>query len=224
MKTSNKLLTGLLAIILLFGFTSNMVLKGEFDKIDRNNPFAGYRKEALKSFRYIHVEGKVLGYTQIQPGKDFEIQTAVAPEEIEWRIQNDTLRVRYKNDVGKNYPPDYNFERAPITYIRASTLYGIKSVSTACKVRDWTLDSLSLYQQGQDMQVEQNKVDTLTVNLEKQASFRILKNNKVNSASVIVRDNSDFVTEDVYKTLSITADSTTRVNLPGNLLKQAKSL
>ncbi len=224
MKTSNILLIGLLAITLLFGFTSNLVLKTEFDKIDQKDPFAGYHKQSLKPFKYVTIQGKILGHTQISPGKEFEIRSSIAFKWIKWKIQDDTLKIAYTSDVKANYPAGYNFGAAPTTYIMAPRLSGVTADKSACKISDWTLDSFQINQQGEDVQVDHNTFGTLLVNLEKEASFRMSRENKINSAKVLVKEASKFETENVYKTFQIKADSTARVSLPGSLLQQAGAL
>ena len=96
MKTSNILLTCLLAVMLLFIVGSNLVLKAEFDKIDRKDAFYGYKQETVKTFKYIKIQGKQIGITQIQPGKNYEIRFNKDRKLFDWKVIGDTLEMTYK--------------------------------------------------------------------------------------------------------------------------------
>lgn len=225
MKTSNILILGLLALTLLFGLSSNFVLKGEFKKIDQNDPFAGYRKEPLKSFKYVTLSGKAFGLTQIQQGDKFEVRTTINPEILDWNIVNDTLKVNYKrnwNEAG--YNPPNPFDGKPVIYIIAPKLSYIRSSGVTCIVRNWKTEDLTIDQRGNRMLITDNTFGNLSARLTAQGYIQINHKNKIEKAVVTVKDSSAFTTENVFKSFSMQVDSAAHVSLPGNLIKQTTNL
>jgi|GEM_PF-786301 len=222
MKTSNILLIGLLVVTLLFGMGSNLVLKSEFEKVNKGDTYAGYRKEPLKPFKYVSLGGKAFGYTQIEPGKDFEMRTTANPRILEWKIENDTLKLNYKKDWNdEGYGAINPFWGRPVAYILAPNLSGIESKGVRTMVSGWNSQELVLRQQGQRMLMVNNKIANLSLQIDAQGYIEINQKNKIGTANVLVKDSSNFITENVFKSFNIQVDSAARVSLPGNLLKKA---
>ncbi len=225
MKTSNILLIGLLVVMLLFGMGSNLVLKTEFEKINKNDMFSGYRKEPLKPFSYISIGGKAFGYAQIQPGENFEIRTTANPRILDWKIVKDTLKINYKKDWNdEGFSPPNPFWGAPIIYILAPEISMIKSNDVRTKVSGWNSMDMVVRQKGERMLMINNKITNLSVQIESNGYLEIDQTNQIANAKVVVKDSSNFVTDNVFKSFSMQVDSAAHVNLPGNLLKKSNHL
>ena len=56
MKTSNKLIISLFALLFLAILGSAMVLKAEYDKIDQDDPFYGYTSEVVTGFSAVKLQ------------------------------------------------------------------------------------------------------------------------------------------------------------------------
>jgi hypothetical protein len=223
MKTSNKLLIALLAITLLFGLSANSILKIEFDKINKGDQYVGYRKEPLKPFKYVTLGGKDFGYAQIEPGKNFEIRTTANPKILNWKIENDTLKLNYDKDWNdEGYGAINPFWGTPVIYVLAPELSGIESRGVICKVNGWTSKNLTINQQGQRMLITNSTIDTLSARIDLDGYLEIDKKNNIALANVNVKNNSNFITENVYRTFNMHADSAAHVSLPGNLLRKVK--
>ena len=222
MKTSNILLIGLLVVTLLFGMGSNLVLKGEFEKINKNDLYSGYRKESLKPFKYVTLGGKPFGYAQIQPGQNFEIRTKANPKILDWKIEKDTLKLNYKKDwKDDGYSPPDPFWGPPVIYILAPEISMIESNNVRTKVSGWDNQDLVVRQKGERMRMINNKIANLSVQINSQGHVEIDQKNDIGTANVFVKDSSNFSTENVFKSFNIQVDSAARVSLPGNLLKKA---
>lgn len=219
MKTSNILLIALLAVTLLFGMGSNLVLKNEFGKINKDGLYAGFRKEPLRPFKYISLGGNAYGYTEIRPGKEFEIRTTLNPKLLEWKVAGDTLKITYKknrNDEGYNYPNPY--WGAPAVYILAPEVSYIESQNVITKVSDWNSKNLRINQQGQQMLLLNNTIHQFSAEIDHQGFLQIDRKNSIYNANVSVSDSSTFATENVFKSFRMQVDSAAKVSVPGSLL------
>lgn len=221
MKTSNILLIALLAVTLLFGMGSNLVLKNEFGKINKDGMYAGFRKEPLKPFKYVTLGGKSFGYTEIRPGKEFEIRTTLNSKLLEWKLAGDTLKITFKKTwkgEGYNYPNPY--WGAPVLYILAPEVSYIESHHVVTKVSDWNSKKLTINQRGQQMLLLNNNIHQFSAQIGHQGFLQIDKKNSINNASVLVNDSSTFATENVFKSFSMQVDSAAKVSVPGSLLSK----
>ncbi|MEM6841145.1 MAG: hypothetical protein AAF944_18355 [Bacteroidota bacterium] len=228
MKTSNQLLIGLIIILFAAIFGTATVLKSEYEKIDKDNPYYGYTSEALDNFSAIRIEGKYPGLIQIQYAEKYEVKRrGSSAEEFQWSIQNDTLILTHP---GAEFPERFVAERILSNksnfYIMAPNLTAVHSASSACKLSGWQLSALRLEQQGQGsgMALTESEVDNLTAKITQGGMIRIEQPNQIKRATVEVRDVSTFtVRPSAIDSLRAEIDSTAQVTVPGYLLHQVNS-
>ncbi|WP_247232136.1 hypothetical protein [Telluribacter sp. SYSU D00476] len=231
MKTSNKLLLGLLAFAILFLIGTSFSLKAEFSKIDKNDSFYGYLHDTLTPFRYVKLDGKQFGVAQIQPGKTFEIRridlsNSVDHAKVSWTMVGDTLVVRYERE---DFESPFNgrdiFTERPHLYILAPALEGISSNGIVSKVTGWPGGTFRIRQTGREMMLADNKFDTVSVENQAGATVIIKGTNQLGATSVLIRDSSSVVVEkDIFTSLQLTMDSTAHISLPGSLIRKQLNL
>lgn len=218
MKKSNIFIIGLLAITLIFVVGSNLVLKAEFDKIDLSDPYYGYKKEGLKPFSHIKINGKQAGLTQIQQGVAFEIRYIPEREKVEWKINGDTLELTHKPIQLQDYDPYYDFDSKPVIYIIAPILSGADVANTVNILKGWKTTDFTLKQKGNSTLLTENSISNLSANLKSGGYLLINGKNKIGASNISVKDSSELSSErDIFGSFHVTADSLARVKLPGSL-------
>jgi hypothetical protein len=223
MKPSNILLTCLLALILFVTVGANFVLKAEYDKIDKADPLAGYRKEALPAFNYIKLEGQAFGVTQIQPAKNHELRIVTDPKYLTWKMSADTIVFTYHRDWPKeDMPAEYALRAIPSFYITAPNVAGIESHDVVCKVTNWKSDQLAINQTDGAILFSANKIEHLQMDLKGAGLTKIDSTNAIGKAGAQVKQNSTFnIEKNVIKSLEMKLDSSAHISLPGSLINKS---
>ncbi|MEQ9440179.1 MAG: hypothetical protein RIG62_14090 [Cyclobacteriaceae bacterium] len=225
MKTSNKLIISLLALLFLAILGSAMVLKAEYDKIDQNDPFYGYTSEVVTGFSAVKLQNQYLELVQVQEGDKFEIKKRNAHDNVQWAVQDDTLVLTFPQ---MKLPPYYSFasiitRELPGVYIITPQLGSVHSQGIICKLKGWQQSNLQLVTEGETggILLAGNTIEHLSASVALGSTLRINADNQVGQAQVAVRDSSAFVTEyNAIDSLKIGADATARIQLPGSLYSQ----
>ncbi len=100
MKWSNGILLSLLMTLFAGVFISNLVMKKEFDKSDKNDPYWNYSNVLRESFKYLKIEGGNFTRVIYEPGPGCSVRVLndwqrYNPELISSRVINDTLFIRF---------------------------------------------------------------------------------------------------------------------------------
>jgi hypothetical protein len=225
MKTSNRLLTVLLAITLVAILSSNLVLKAEYEKIDFKDPFYGYQAQQLPTFKVVKLNGGHTGLIQLQPGTGYEVRVSVKDSnQVKWQIRNDTLELSY---LWTGQPYFYRvgdaLRQPPVVYIFAPVLHTILARGSTCKLTGWKEADWILLHEGQrsTMLLSNNTIRSLSATIQQNGFLQIGPENRIGTARVQVNDSSSFlVQQDVFESVDIRADSLAGVQLPGALLKK----
>ncbi|NIJ52138.1 hypothetical protein [Dyadobacter arcticus] len=222
MKRSNIVLIGLFALILIVTVGSNLILKAEYEKMDKTNPLASYTKVTLPAFRYLKLDGKAFAVTQIQPGKNHELRVIAEPQYLKWKLEGDTLHFTYLRDWQKNdMPKEFELRATPTFYIMAPSLDGIVSDGVVLKVNNWDIKKMSVQLNGGAIQFSENKIEDLKLNLNGDVLSKIDEKNSFGNASFYVYDHSTLnIDNDVFQSFEMQVDSSAHISLPGSLLKK----
>ncbi|WP_221390784.1 hypothetical protein [Dyadobacter sp. NIV53] len=230
MKTSTKLIAILLAFSLFAMIGSDMSIKAKFDKIDKNDPYYGYLKEPVKPFKYVKMTGNFFGYTQIEPGKEFEIRLTdfynytIKPK-INWKINADTLHVHYEMQ-GEKYPyNDKIYWGAPQIFIIAPQLSGVQSIGLSSSIKGWKNGTMSVEQSGNGVIFSDNHFDELSIDLKSGGNLDFWTKNVIGNVNITVKDSSKLTVEkDVFNSFNLKVDSTAHISLPGSLFRKFSAL
>lgn len=222
MKTSNILLTCLLAVMLLFIVGSNLVLKAEFDKIDRKDAFYGYKQETVKPFNYVKLQGKQIGITQIQPGTSYEIRYNKDRALFDWKVIGDTLEMTYKRTWNEQPNQHDNLNYKPAVYILAPQISGVTAEKTTSIIKGWKNQNMIIKQAGNVILLTDNTIHDLSASLTEGGNMKIDSNNRIENANAQVKDSSLFSTDkNIFKSFQAHVDSTGHITLPGDLYRKA---
>jgi hypothetical protein len=221
MKRSTVLLIVLLTGILLFVAGSNLVLKAEFDKIDRKDRFYGYKEEKVRPFKYVKIQGKQVGLTQIQPGSGFRILYKADRKLMDWKIVADTLELTYKRHWDEDPARYDNFSDKPAVYITAPQLSGVTLRQSTAIISEWKSGSLHIDQEGRAVLLSGNTISNLSAALHLGGQLKIDGSNKIISSNVQVRDSSALSSEkDIFQSFQVQVDSLGSIKLPGTLYRK----
>lgn len=226
MKTSNILLSVVFTMVLIAIVGSNLVLKAEYDKIDKNDPLYGYKTEAVQPFKYVRLEGKAFGLTQIHPGKKFEISALPERRLLDWKVTGDTLIFTYKRDWELFVPfSEDNLIAAPSIYITAPEIKGIMSKNVPFRIQNWKSTEMSVWQEGGALQLNGNHIENLKTQVSSGGILVFQSKNSFGNAEVQVRDSSSFkIEKNNFKSLKASVDSSAHINVPGGMIRSIQSM
>lgn len=221
MKTSNILLTVAISLFVLVTLCSNLILKNQFDKIDKDDEFYGFARHPVPAFRHVRLQGKNFALTEIQQGSKPEIRMLTLAKFLEWKMSGDTLVVNYKPDWNPGYQPRASFGSLPSIYIIAPKLEGIFANNIRCAVRDYQFDNLVVEQKGDGLLFENSSAKKLTATIYDYGYLQLKPDNHFGSTDIDVRDSSTFHAEkDVFTDLKAKIDSSAFINMPGSMLRK----
>ncbi len=223
MKTSNQLLLTLFVVLLLVIIGSAMVLKTEYEKIDRKDPFYGYTKEASQPFHTVQLQGNHPELIQLQPGDNFEIRVGNSIQDlVSWKVQGDTLTLSYFYPEERNrHPESFAFFGKPVVYILAPQLSVVKAEGITCQLSGWKAKDLTLQQTGaqRGMLLTENALENVSATLAQGSLIQIEASNQIQKLQAQVNDSSTLMAKyGVIDSLQLRADSTAQVSLPGSML------
>ncbi|MCE7066721.1 hypothetical protein [Dyadobacter sp. CY326] len=222
MKPSNILVICLLTMIFLAILGSNLVLKAEFDKLNKKDPLAGYKKEVVKPFKYVRLQGKPFGVTEIRQGATSEIDLISDPKYLSWEVKQDTLIVTYKKDWSEAWSRREDLLNSVASvYIFTPQLLRVDSDNAFCRIKGWKSEALTINQKGSLFVLADNKIAHVDLKLTSGNYAKIASDNVFGDIKLEVADSSSIIVEkDVMKTISANIDSSAQVTMPGSLLKK----
>ncbi|MCE7040948.1 hypothetical protein [Dyadobacter sp. CY312] len=230
MKKSNILIVCLIAFSFIAMIGSGLSLKTQFDKIDRNDPYAGFEKTKLKDFKYVKLSGNYYGLTRITYGSEPEIKvldmknTDNSPI-VSWKMSGDTLMVDYKLKGQKAEFGEYSYGSSPNVYIMVSKLSGVNSNGITTAIQGVKADSFLLEQKGFGVTLKDNDIKQLSTTIHSGANLTIEAKNKLDQTTLYVKDSSSVrIDQDVFHSFRLKADPSVQINLPGSLIKKMTAL
>jgi len=231
MKKSNILIICLIAFTFIAMIGSGLSLKTQFDKIDRKDPFSGFKKTSLGSFKFIRLSGNYFGVTQIMQADQSEIKiitgnTSEGEPMVTWKISNDTLIVSYKHQNTNKLPYNQNLLTLnPNVLIAAPKLTSIKSDGIITRIKGWKADSLSIQQKGFGVIFNDNQIKRLSTDLLSGAHLEIEGKNEITHSEITLQDSSSMSTsKDIFESFRVKADGNSRITVPGSLLRKMTNL
>ncbi|WP_439555868.1 hypothetical protein [Dyadobacter sp.] len=219
MKQSNIFLIALFSLTFLVLLVSNLILKAEFEQIDRNDPFYGFRKETVKPFKYVKLGGKTFGLTEISQGDKFELMASPEQKYYDWKIKGDTLVFNYKREW-EQYGPftEQTFNIAPNFYITAPGIKTITADNVPLRVKNWKNGDLAISVKNGVLLLSDNAIKNLDTDVSSGGLIKFGGVNSFEKVNIQVRDSSRLkVEKDVFKSFNAEIDSLAHIELPGKL-------
>ncbi|GGH37034.1 hypothetical protein GCM10007423_29770 [Dyadobacter endophyticus] len=222
MKTSNILLIVTVSLFFLVTLSSNLALKSQFDKIDKNDAFYGFSRHPIKPFQYIKLLGKDVGLTEIRQGPVAEIRMITLPKYLRWDSSGDTLILTYTPEVNQGYRPrGGTYGSLPSFYVITPSLQGIILDNVRCKVRNFKFGDLTVQQKGDGLFFAGSSIDNLTANVAANGYLKLDQDNQIGRADITVRDSSVLSADkDMFKLFNAKIDSSAYISMPGSMLKK----
>jgi hypothetical protein len=220
MKTSNILLLVTVSLFLLVTLCSNLVLKKQFDAIDKKDLFYGFSKHPVKPFQYVKLQGNGFGLTEIRQGPTPEIRTITLDKYLQWDVVGDTLVLAYKADWNQGYQiKGGGFGSLASIYIVTPELKGIISDNIRCKVKDYKFEDLVVRQKGDGLSISGSSIDKLTALVASNGYLKLDSKNQIGMADIEVRDSSTLSADkDMFKIFNAKIDSSAYISMPGSML------
>ena len=225
MKTSNQLLIALLALIFVAIVATSMVLKAEYEKIDKDDPYYGYTLENPPPFKAVKLTGHFQELVQLQPSDAYEIRMHKSvKDEVQWNVQDDTLVVSF--DFPVRQQPDFYYafySRSARVYIMLPHLASLNTKGVTTKLTGWKQDRLALSMQGSErgLLLTESSIGQLSATATQGGLILLEAGNRVAKAQVVVQDSSAFTAKyGVIDSLDIQADPTAQVQLPGSMIRK----
>ncbi|MEP6845684.1 MAG: hypothetical protein ABI861_06760 [Panacibacter sp.] len=112
MKLTAKILLVMLMLFTTGLFASNMILKSEYDKLDKSNTYWTYGKILEQPFKYLKIEGGNITNIVFEPGKKssvnvFKDWNGYRESKVKASVKNDTLHLNFPNTYKDVYEKDW---------------------------------------------------------------------------------------------------------------------
>ena len=224
MKTSHILFLTTLSLFITFTLGINWLLKSDFEKIDKTDPYVGFSSHPLKPFKYVKLYGSGFGLTEIRTDKAPELKMIIERKFIDWKVSNDTLTIFYKPDWKRNnmiIGSDY--ESRPSFYVFTPELAGITSDQVRSRVMNAKTPHLDVHQNGDGMLILRSEIPEITANIQSNGYLRFHALNNPINANITVSDSSSFQSDkDIFTHFNASIDSTAHLNVPGSVIRKLK--
>ncbi|KQS33773.1 GIN domain-containing protein [Dyadobacter sp. Leaf189] len=224
MKQSNIFLIALFSLTFLVLLGSNLILKAEFNQIDLNDPFYGFRKETVKPFQYVKLGGKTFGLTEINQGDKFEVMASPEKKYYEWKIIGDTLVFNYKREW-EQYGPftEQTFNIAPNFYITAPGIKTITADNVPLRVKNWKKGDLAISMKNGVLLLTDNAIENLDTDVRSGGLIRFGGRNSIGNVNIQLRDSSSLkVEKDTFKSFKADIDTLAHIEIPGKLYEKLR--
>ncbi|SKB52555.1 hypothetical protein [Dyadobacter psychrophilus] len=222
MKASNILLVIMVSMFLTAVIGSNLILKKGFDSLNRKDPYTGYKGHSVAPFRYVKLQGKHFGVSEISYGEDYEIKSILDQKNINWKVVNDTLIVSYNKEIPQGWQlSEHLLYSRPVVYILAPRLDGLESQNIICKIKGFKGEKLQVMQHGSAILLSDNQVTNLDAQFGAGAIAKLNGKNQFGESKIVVTDSSSFqVDADIFESLDLKVGNSAHANLPGSLLRK----
>lgn len=222
MKTSHILFLSTLSLFIAFTLGINWILKGEFEKIDKTDPYVGFSSHPLKPFKYVKLHGTGFGLTEIRTDKAPELKMTIEPKFLDWKVSNDTLTIFYKDDWKRNNMViGADYESRPSIYVFTPELAGITSDQIRSRVMGAKTPHLDIHQNGDGMLIMRSEIPEIKADIKHNGYLRLHASNNPMNVDIQVADSSSFQSDrDIFKRFNASIDSTAHLTVPGSVIKK----
>ena len=134
MKLSSRILLSLLIIIVAGLLLSNIVLKKEYNKIDKSDLYWNYTPVLTQPFKYLKIEGGNITNIAFEQSKNYSVRVLndwqrYHPQLIQSSVKNDTLFIKFVS-AGNNQNEKDWMKRITLVRIFSPELLSIEGFNT----------------------------------------------------------------------------------------------
>ncbi|MEP6926783.1 MAG: hypothetical protein ABI834_04060 [Ginsengibacter sp.] len=131
MKLSSKILLAMLVILIAGMLSSNIILKKEYEKLDKSDLYWTYRKVIQQPFKYLKIKGGNITSIAFEQSRDCSVRILE-----EWaRYHNGSIKAVVKNDtlfIDFNFIPGNTFEKYWMRTITAVRIFSPQLLYVDC--------------------------------------------------------------------------------------------
>ena len=193
MKLSSIILLVILVSIVTGLFASNLILKNEYEKVDKSDFYWNYKKVADKHFRYLKIDGGNITNIVFEQSKNCSVRVidywgGYDKDSIKTFINNDTLYIKFFKNSSDLYKKSW-LETNVLVRLAAPELLLVEGNNTNFNLEKLSQKSLSIILSGKSrVEVESNihNLDTLNV-IQKDSSQVVFEMNPDIKGSPILK-------------------------------------
>ena len=232
MKTSVKLLLGLLLAFIMAMFGAAVSVKKQYDQLDKSDKYARWQKRPLAPFRVVQLTGPSAALVQIEPGNSPRI---LSDSLSQWRktsytqrVERDTLFLQIEPAEGWNFRPEDTDDEwhGPQLVVQVPALDAVSTQNAICQITGFRGRTLTLQQRGAGGRtaVENLTLDQLTAILSGKNQLTLYGiNNRISTGTFAIRDSARlFQYTDFTQGMTLDASPMATLRLTGKAMQQAK--
>lgn len=134
MKLTTKILLAMLLLFTLGLFASNMILKKEYNKTDRNDIYWTYEKILEQPFKYLNIQGGNITNIAYEQGKTASVRVfkdwnGFKEGKVKAHVKNDTLYIMFPNTYKDRYEKQW-LEWNTVVRIFSPELLAVNGIDT----------------------------------------------------------------------------------------------
>ena len=209
MKTSNKLILSVLAILLVSVTVYDFALKAEYLSGSYKNPFNGYASKTVKNFNEIEVDAINMLHVTIQQG-DYSVHVAqdntdsikltqtgnrlIVNVDFEKRAASDNPNVSHTNDIVIYCPrltyikTDEHHYSIPRKKMTNEQRYEVERGGRSVNLNSFILDSLSIEQKTGSVKINGSKIGVLKSTAAARSRLHISDDTRIGQAEMHIND------------------------------------
>lgn len=200
MKLTTKILLIMLLVFTLGLFASNMILKNEYNKTDKNDTYWTYEKILEQPFKYLNIEGgnvTSIAYEQsktpsVRVFKDWDGYKA---GKVKAHVKNDTLFITFPNTYKDQYEKRW-LGWNTLVRIFSPELLAVNGVDTKLEMFKLKQKNLNVSMAGKSS-FEVESMDT---------NFDSLTISGKDSSQIVFEMSPDYLTTESFHIKSVTAN------------------
>lgn len=171
MKISSAILIAMLVLFVTALFASNLILKKQYNQLDRSDLYWNYDKILEKPFKHLKIEGGNITQIIFEQNKNYSVRVLDYWEgykkdsTVKAYVLNDTLHVKFLYKY-VNLADKYWMQRHPVIRIAAPDLKSVEGFNTNFELDKLHQKTLNISLSGKSrLEVESNihNFDTLNV-------------------------------------------------------------
>ncbi|MES2330631.1 MAG: hypothetical protein V4539_13590 [Bacteroidota bacterium] len=197
MKTSNKILLSLLAVMVLATVLNDLSLKKAYSRIKLNDPFKNYQPVLVEPFKHLQIKGGN-GYTiEIKQASALDVKVMSSRKNfLTTSSVGDTLFIVFtvSGSISALEPA-----QLPVGLIISSPFVrSITADGTSTIINNWKTDSLQVAITGNaSVNINDVAIGSLTLSGSEHSLFNFHHGNKINALAIRLQNNAAVFLKDV---------------------------
>lgn len=236
MKTSSKLLLGLLLGLVVASFGTTLSLRQQYDALDKSDKYGRWKKVSLSAFRAIKISGPYERSVEIERAATTRLLVDTLSVGTDTkagyvaRVVNDTLLLTLSIDLGERLATDFKREDyqdfRPAIRVQCPALTSVTTVDASANVANFSGATLTLTQLGKQggISLKGMRFQQLTALLVGSNHLTINKDStRIGQAAITLRDSSSLHQySDFSKGFTLDAAPGTLLQLTGKAMAQVR--